>query len=379
MQASQRSSPSERLHLYLVGGIGVIGGVRQSPKFLQGSIDELKSNLEDKNAPFGVDLLIPQRDYTEGQLPELIDVIIRSKASLFVCAVGVPPKWAVDKLHTAGIPIMNMIGHPKHVPKALAQGVDIICAQGGEGGGHTGDTAFSILIPAVVDACKGKTSPLTGEPIIVVAAGGIADGRGLAASLVYGASGVWVGTRFVASLEAGAPKKHKEMVLTAGYDDVTRTLIYSGRPMSVRKTPYVADWESNRRAEMDALLAEGKVPHEIELQNHPNKSIPGFAWLMGRVAGSINDIKPAKEIFGKLHVKPPQHAKLCKIMWCSLEDFDVAKVKAPFDGNVTSTWRDEKTEMYGLHAVVSCSAIGWRLQGQGKALHEIHEPVPDYK
>jgi len=212
----------------------------------------------------------------------------------------VPPKWAVDKLHAAGIPVMNMVGHPKHVAKALDQGVDVICAQGGEGGGHTGDTAFSILIPAVVDMCKGKTSPLTGEPVIVVAAGGIADGRGLAASLAYGASGVWVGTRFVASVEAGAPPKHKEMVLVAGYDDVIRTLVYSGRPMSVMKTPYVAEWETKRRAELDALLAEGKVPHEVELQNHPEKSLAGFSWLMGRVAGSIKDIKPAKEIVDEL-------------------------------------------------------------------------------
>lgn len=152
----------------------------------------------------------------------------------------------------------------------LRAGVDIICAQGGEGGGHTGETPFSILIPAVVDLCKDAKSPLTGEPVIVVAAGGIADGRGLAAALAsvialactffqtlsliyifslsflscyrYGASGVWVGTRFVASVEAGAPPKHKEMVLTAGYDEVIRTLIYSGRPMSVRKTPYISEW-----------------------------------------------------------------------------------------------------------------------------------------
>lgn len=76
----------------------------------------------------------------------------------------------------------------------------------------------------------------------MVAAGGIADGRGLAASLSYGAAGVWVGTRFVASVEAGAPKKHKELLLSAGYDDTVRTLIYSGRPMAVRKTPYVEEW-----------------------------------------------------------------------------------------------------------------------------------------
>ena len=76
----------------------------------------------------------------------------------------------------------------------------------------------------------------------MVAAGGIADGRGLAAALSYGASGVWVGTRFVASEEAGAPPIHKQLVVSAGYDDTVRTLLYSGRPMSVRKTDYVRDW-----------------------------------------------------------------------------------------------------------------------------------------
>ncbi|KAI6043051.1 2-nitropropane dioxygenase [Pisolithus marmoratus] len=268
------------------GGIGVIGGLRQTPKMLQKNIDELKLYLEDKNAPFGVDLLLPQvggnarktnYDYTNGQLDELLDVIIRSKAALFVSAVGVPPKTAVDKLHAAGIP---------HVSKALAQGVDIICAQGGEGGGHTGDIPFSILVPAV--------------SIIVVAAGGIADGRGLAAALSYGAAGVWVGTRFVASEEAGAPSKHKESVLQADYDDVIRTLIYSGRPMSVRKTPYVSEWESRRQQEILDLVSEGKIPHEVELQKHPEKSVEGRMWLMGRVAGSINDIKPAKVIVDEI-------------------------------------------------------------------------------
>jgi NAD(P)H-dependent flavin oxidoreductase YrpB (nitropropane dioxygenase family) len=123
----------------------------------------------------------------------------------------------------------NMVGHPKHVAYALDAGVDIICCQGGEGGGHTGNVPTSILVPACVDAAKGRKSPLTGEPVYVVAAGGISDGRGLAAALMWGAQAVWVGTRFVAATEASAPPKHKELILSAGFDDVERTLIYVSR------------------------------------------------------------------------------------------------------------------------------------------------------
>ncbi|OCB84174.1 2-nitropropane dioxygenase [Sanghuangporus baumii] len=238
------------------GGIGVIGGLGQTPKNLQRSIDEIKEHLEDKNAPFGVDLLIPQ---------------VGGKAR-----------------------------KTNHVQKALDQGVDIICAQGGEGGGHTGDTPFSVLIPACIDICKNAKSPLNGKPVLVVAAGGIADGRGLAASLAYGAAGVWVGTRFVASVEAGAPKMHKELIVSSGYDDFAKTTIYTGRPLQVRKTDYIVDWEENRRDEIKKLTAEGKIPHEVELEKRPEISLPGRAWLMGRVAGAIHDIKPAKEIVDEM-------------------------------------------------------------------------------
>ena len=112
-------------------------------------------------------------DYTHGQLPELIDIIIDSGASLFVSAVGIPPVWAIDKLHDAGILVMNMIGSPRHVQKCLDAGVDILCAQGTEGGGHTGDISTTVLIPMIVDLVKGKTSKMHGGPIYVVAAGGI--------------------------------------------------------------------------------------------------------------------------------------------------------------------------------------------------------------
>lgn len=137
-------------------------------------------------------------DYTKGKLDELVTIIIDSGASLFVSAVGVPPKHVVDRLHKAGIYYMNMIGHPKHVTKCLALGADLICAQGGEGGGHTGDVPTTVLIPTVAAMCKGKKGGM-GNEVQVVAAGGLFNGQSLAAAMTLGASAVWVGTRFVLS------------------------------------------------------------------------------------------------------------------------------------------------------------------------------------
>merc|ERR1712100_680712 len=135
------------------------------------------------------------------------------------------------------------IGAVKHATKAIEAGCDIICAQGG---GHTGDCPTSILLPKVVDICRGHKSPLTGGPVLVVGAGGIFDGRGLAMALCAGCSGVWVGTRFIASEEAGAGPMHKKRVVSAAYEDTVRTIIYSGRPMRVFKTPYTLDFMDNR-------------------------------------------------------------------------------------------------------------------------------------
>merc|ERR1712137_40882 len=300
------------------GGLGVIGGFGYTPSMLRKQINFIKEDLIDKNAPFGVDLLLPQvggsarktnYDYTDGKLPELIDIIIEEKAALFVSAVGVPPAWVVEKLHAAGIPVMNMVGAPKHAKKAIKAGVDIICAQGGEGGGHTGDLATSILIPSVVDLCKKHKSPLTGDPIYVVAAGGIFDGRGLAMALCFGAQAVWVGTRFICAEEAGAPKVHKQAVVNAGYHDTIRTLIYTGRPLRTLKTDYVRDWETNRQNEIRELTAKGIIPahHDYETRTARGEEIPDEelltkykATLMGQCAGAIHDIKPAADIINEM-------------------------------------------------------------------------------
>ena len=173
--------------------------------------------------------LVFSYDYTKGKLDELVNIIIESGAKLFVSAVGVPPKHVVDRLHNAGILYMNMIGHPKHVQKSLDAGADIICAQGGEGGGHTGDVPTTILIPTVAKLCQGKKSSLTGQPVQVVAAGGLFNGQTVAAALMMGASAVWIGTRFILADEAGAPEAHQESVRTASFDDTIRTIIFTVR------------------------------------------------------------------------------------------------------------------------------------------------------
>ena len=187
---------------------------------------------------------------------------------------------------------MNMVGAPRHAEKAFKAGVDIVCAQGGEGGGHTGDIANSILIPAVVDVAKKYKSPLTGEPAMVVAAGGIYDGRSLASSLMQGAVGVWVGTRFVASEESGASRMHKEGVVSADFTDTLRTLVVSGRPLRVRMNEYLQKWES-QPGKIKELTDRGIVPLQQDMDQNVDVDPP---FLMGQVAAIIKDVKPAKAI-----------------------------------------------------------------------------------
>ncbi|KAH3003690.1 hypothetical protein KXV73_001045 [Aspergillus fumigatus] len=249
--------------------------------------------------------LFSSYDYTKGKLNELVDIIIQEGAKLFVSAVGVPPKHVVEKLHAAGVLYMNMIGHPKHVQKALDAGADIICAQGGEGGGHTGDVPTTILIPTVAKLCQGKKSPMTGQPVQVVAAGGLFNGNSLAAALMLGASAVWIGTRFILSDEAGAPVAHQEAVRTAGFEDNVRTIIFTGRPMRVRNNAYIQNWEENRREEMKELTSKGIIPVEHDFENLgddvDDETLDNARpFLMGKVSAVVSEKKPAKAIVDEI-------------------------------------------------------------------------------
>lgn len=284
------------------GGFSVIGGYQCTPEQLRSIIDDMKQQFSRPDLPFGVDIAVPKvgagarktnKDVNAGRLDELIDITIQSGAKLFVSSAGVPPKHIIDRLHDASILVMNIVGHPKHAIKALDAGVDMVCAQGKEGRGHTGNIPTSILVPAVVSVARRYTPPmLGGSTALVIAGGGIANGQGLAGALMQGAAAVWVCTRFVASVEANASDAAKQAIVDCDFEGTERTLVLTGRPLRMRSNSYIREWHS-REEEIQKLCSQGVVPAEQDLKSGKPVDIPFF---MGEVAGSITDVLPAGQI-----------------------------------------------------------------------------------
>ena len=193
----------------------------------------------------------------------------------------------------------------RYVDKAIAAGMDMVICQGTEGGGHTGEIGTMALVRQCIDHCKGHTSKLTGGPIYVVAAGGIADGEGLAAALALGAEAVWVGTRFIVATESAAPNRHKKAVIEAEALDTMRTLVVSGRPLRTYITPYIKSWEVDRKDQIQKLCDQGVVPMQYDMEQAEQKGeafsiSTAFPLLMGQSAGSVKEIKPAAAIIEEM-------------------------------------------------------------------------------
>ena len=300
------------------GGIGTIGAIGLSPDELRDCIRHTRTMT---SKPIGVDLLLPKvggnarktnKDYTGGQLNGLVDVMVEEKIELFVCAVGLPPKWVVDKMHQNGTIVMNMIGSPKHVSGCIKAGVDIVCAQGTEAGAHTGAITTMVLIPQVADALRG-----TG--ILLVGAGGIYDGRGVAASFALGCDGVWLGSRFIMTPEANVHPGYQETIKKSRSDDTIQSEIYTGRPMRHILNDYSKEWEFERQEEKRKLLSEGIIPFNHDAQNGrwgkkaPAGAVPSGSFqnmrvvenwnsqgvsgvAVGQSCGALNVVKPAKDV-----------------------------------------------------------------------------------
>ena len=203
------------------GGFGCLGASTMSPRRM---VEEIRQVRSLTRLPFGVDLLTAMPAGLESQ----VRLLIEEGASVFVAGLGVPAE-VVALCHEADVLVVNMCGKVEHARRAVQAGCDLVVAQGTEAGGHTGQVATMPLVPQIVDAVGGL--------VPVVAAGGIFDGRGLAAALALGADGVWVGTRFIATPEARAVPGYKEALLGAREDATVVSRAYSGKTMRVSATP----------------------------------------------------------------------------------------------------------------------------------------------
>ena len=268
------------------GGYGVLGMAGRSPDFIREEMRKVRK-LTDK--PFGVDLLAASPE----SLTASVEIIIAEGASSFIAGLGVPMP-IMEKLKAAGLKVMVVCGAVKHAVKAEQAGCDAVICQGGEGGGHTGLVGTLPLVSQAVEAVQ----------IPVVAAGGISDGRGLAAALALGAQGVWIGTRFIASTEAHAGQAYREAVVAAQDVDTVRTRCYSGKPMRVMSNPYVADWES-RPQEIQPFPLQAMHSTQTGVMGGIGGQIEGLdpdrsCFAMGQSAGGVHDIKPAAQIVAEM-------------------------------------------------------------------------------
>jgi len=216
------------------GGFGCLGASTMGDATMVEEIAAVRS-LTDR--PFGVDLLTaaPQ------DMPAKVQAIIDGGATVFVAGLGVP-REVIEQCHEQDVVVVNMCGRVHHAVTAVEAGCDLVVAQGTEAGGHTGQVATMALVPQIVDA--------VGDQVPVVAAGGIFDGRGLAAALTLGAAGVWIGTRFIATPEARAVPGYKDRLIAGSEDGTMITRAYTGKTCRVVRTSYAEEFEvSGVRAE----------------------------------------------------------------------------------------------------------------------------------
>ena len=187
------------------GGLGVIGAASLTPDDMR---DEIRKTRELTDKPFAVDLLAPIPDMMRPHMPMMIE----EKVKIFVAGLAVPTEF-VQTMQDHGMKIVVMCGKVHHGEKAQDAGADVVVAQGTEAGGHTGEIGMMSLLPQMIDAVR----------LPVLAAGGIAHGRQIAAALTLGAQGVIVGTRFIATPEAQAAQEYREAIVKAHEDSTIRT------------------------------------------------------------------------------------------------------------------------------------------------------------
>ncbi|MGB3771460.1 MAG: nitronate monooxygenase [Rhodococcus sp. (in: high G+C Gram-positive bacteria)] len=219
------------------GGLGILASATMTYDELATAVARTKAATD---KPFGVNIRADASDAAER-----VELLIREKVAVASFALA-PKQELIATLKDAGVLVVPSIGAAKHARKVAAWGADAVIVQGGEGGGHTGPVATTLLLPSVLDACD----------IPVVAAGGFFDGRGLAAALSYGAAGVAMGTRFLMTRESSVPDSVKELYLAADLNGTIVSKKVDGMPHRVLRTSLVDALESS--SALRGMVAAGR-------------------------------------------------------------------------------------------------------------------------
>ena len=265
------------------GGFGTMGASTMGDSM----VDEMRKVRSLTSKPFGVDLLtaIP------GQVERQVQAVIDEGARVFVAGLGVP-RDVVDLCHANNVLVATVCGKVKHTVAAVAAGCDFVIAQGTEGGGHTGVIGTLPLVAQSVEA--------VGEQVPVVAAGGIHDGRGLAAALALGADGVWVGTRFIATPEARGVKGYKETLISLPEDGTVISRAFTGKTCRVVRNDYTQKYEDDPSSlkpfPQQAIQSMQDGVNHLGAPSDTVVDVKTEFMPAGQGVGAIHDLIPAGEL-----------------------------------------------------------------------------------
>jgi NAD(P)H-dependent flavin oxidoreductase YrpB (nitropropane dioxygenase family) len=321
------------------GGFGVLGAVAHTPELLETELAWIEEHVAGR--PYGVDLLLPPKyegadegglnlDQVRARLPAehrefldemlarygvaspadeglpgrggyglnvsprgyepLLDVSFAHDIRLIASALGPPPPDFVARAHEAEVVVAALAGTKQHAQRHAAAGVDLIVAQGTEAGGHTGEVATMVLVPEVVDAVA---------PIPVLAAGGIARGRQVAAAFALGAEGVWCGSVWLTTEEAETAPVVKEKFLAATSSDTVRSRSLTGKPARMLRSSWTDEWERDDTPDPLGMPLQTALIAEPQARIHQAANQPGSGarelstYFVGQVVGSLERVRPA--------------------------------------------------------------------------------------
>ena len=324
------------------GGLGVLGVAGHSLKNLEMEMNWIESEIGDK--PYGVDLLLPANfvgsdrggfdaNELDKRIPEehrrflddllsrhevpplpdeaklapefsvgyekqrdVIEYVCSRKISLIASALGPPPDWMIDYGRAKGVKVAALAGTVEHARRHVAAGADIVVAQGYEAGGHTGLVSTMVLVPEVVDAV---------DPVPVLAAGGIGNGRQVTAALALGAQGVWTGSVWLTTEEAETHPVVKEKFLKAASTDTVRSRSLTGKPARQLRSAWTEAWEDPSNPDPLPMPLQPRLVQEararIDRMAHKSKGAEQLAnYFVGQIVGSLNEVKSVRTVIEEL-------------------------------------------------------------------------------